>query len=80
MFSHPAYEGFRRLRAELRASGQPLTSLALADGLIKYSERGQKYVDTLKSIIRVNKLAATDSTYLREMAPVYMVPVGEQSE
>jgi Bax protein len=64
--SHPAYEGFRRLRAELRAAGQPLTSLALADGLVRYSERGQEYVDTLKGIIRVNKLDIADDAYFRD--------------
>jgi len=63
--SHPAYEDFRRLRAELKASGKPLTSMALADGLIRYSERGQEYVDTLKGIIRVNKLDIADDAVFR---------------
>lgn len=64
--AHPAYEEFRRLRAEQRAAGQPLDSLVLADGLIRYSERGQEYVDTLKGIIRVNKLAEADRATLRD--------------
>jgi len=64
--SHPAYEDFRRLRAELKASGKPLSSLALADGLQKYSERGQEYVDTLKGIIRVNDLDIADNAVLRD--------------
>ncbi len=66
LFSHPAYEEFRRLRAERRAAGQPLDSLDLADGLIRYSERGQEYVDSLKGIIRVNKLQAADRAVLRD--------------
>ena len=66
LMSHPAYEDFRRLRAERRAAGQPLSSLALADGLLSYSERGQAYVDDLKGIIRVNKLEAADRASLRE--------------
>jgi Bax protein len=41
LMSHPAYEAFRRLRADLRASGKPMTSMAMADGLIAYSERGR---------------------------------------
>ena len=45
----------------MRARGEPLTSIALADGLIAYSERGQAYVDTLKGIIRVNNLEIADS-------------------
>jgi uncharacterized FlgJ-related protein len=64
--SHPAYEDFRRLRADLKAAGKPLTSLVLADGLIRYSERGQKYVDTLKGIIRVNKLDVADDAVFRD--------------
>jgi len=64
--SHPAYEDFRRLRADLKAAGKPVTSLALADGLIRYSERGQAYVDTLKGIIRVNKLDIADDAVFRD--------------
>ncbi len=66
LMSHPAYEDFRRLRAQLRAAGAPLTSLALADGLIRYSERGQEYVDTLKSMIRVNNLDIADGATFRD--------------
>jgi uncharacterized FlgJ-related protein len=64
--SHPAYEDFRRLRAELKSTGKPLTSMALADGLIRYSERGQEYVDTLKGMIRVNKLDIADGAEFRD--------------
>ena len=66
LMSHPAYEDFRKLRAKLRAEGKLLTSLALADGLIRYSERGQEYVDTLKGIIRVNKLDIADGATFRD--------------
>lgn len=64
--SHPAYEEFRRLRAEQKANGKPLNSLLLADGLISYSERGQKYVDTLKGIMRVNNLTIADDAVFRD--------------
>jgi Bax protein len=66
LMSHPAYEDFRRIRAELRAAGKPLESEVLADGLINYSERGQEYVDTLKGIMRVNKLAIADGAVFRD--------------
>jgi len=66
LMSHPAYEDFRRLRVELKAAGKPLSSLALADGLIRYSERGQEYVDTLKGIIRVNGLDIADDATFRD--------------
>ena len=64
--SHPAYEDFRRLRAERRAAGKKLSSLALADGLTNYSERGQAYVDTLKGIIRKNNLQIADDAVFRD--------------
>ena len=64
--SHPAYEEFRRLRASQRATGKPLNSMLLADGLISYSERGQKYVDTLKGIMRVNNLTIADNAEFRD--------------
>ena len=66
LMSHPAYEEFRRLRAEARAAGRPLKSMELADGLISYSERGQEYVDTLKGIIRVNGLDIADNAVFRD--------------
>jgi uncharacterized FlgJ-related protein len=66
LMSHPAYEEFRRLRAEARDAGRPLTSMELADGLIRYSERGQEYVDTLKGIIRVNHLDIADDAVFRD--------------
>ena len=64
--SHPAYEDFRRLRAQRKAAGKPITSLDLADGLKNYSERGQAYVDTLKSIIRVNGLDIADGAVFKD--------------
>ena len=66
LMSHPAYEKFRRLRAEARDAGRPLKSMELADGLIRYSERGQEYVDTLKGIIRVNGLDIADDAVFRD--------------
>jgi uncharacterized FlgJ-related protein len=78
LMSHPAYEDFRKLRARLRSEGKPLTSLALADGLIRYSERGQEYVDTLKGIIRVNKLDIADGASFKDEPLRFFV--GAESE
>lgn len=66
LMTHPAYEDFRRLRAEARAEGRPLDTLELADGLIRYSERGQDYVDSLKGIIRHNHLYLADRFEFRD--------------
>jgi uncharacterized FlgJ-related protein len=64
--THPAYEDFRKLRAQLRSEGRPLDSLVLADGLISYSERGQEYVDSLKSLIRSNGFNLADGAIPRD--------------
>jgi Bax protein len=40
--------------------------MALADGLIAYSERGQEYIDTLKGIMRVNGLTIADDAIFRD--------------
>ena len=78
--SHPAYEEFRRIRADLKAAGKPLSSLALADGLINYSERGQAYVDTLKSIIRVNNLNIADNAVFRSEELSFIVGADDEAD
>ena len=78
--SHPAYEEFRRLRADLKAAGKPVTSLVLADGLIRYSERGQEYVNTLKGMIRVNGLDIADEAAFRDEPMRFLVSAeGEEA-
>ena len=79
LMSHPAYEDFRRLRAEARAAGRPLDSMELADGLIRYSERGQEYVDTLKGMIRVNKLDLADNAVFRDEPMRFAVGAEDQA-
>ena len=54
--THPRYAEFRKQRSALRASGQPLSGMTLAAGLIGYSERGQAYVDEIRQMIRHNEL------------------------
>jgi uncharacterized FlgJ-related protein len=80
LMSHPAYEDFRRIRAEFRAANRPLDSLALADGLINYSERGQAYIDTLKGIIRVNGLDIADGAAFRDEPMRFIVGASEPQE
>ena len=80
LMSHPAYEDFRRLRAQLRAEGKPLTSMALADGLIRYSERGQEYVDTLKGIMRVNRLTIADGAVFRDEPMRFIIGAEDETK
>lgn len=58
--THPAYERFRLQRA-MGASGYQLTAT-----LDQYSERREKYVDTLRSIMSANRLAGLDQAKLSE--------------
>ena len=78
--AHPAYEELRRLRADLKQNGQPIDSLTLADGLIRYSERGQEYVDTLKGIIRVNNLLIADDATFREEPLRFLVGAEDEAD
>jgi uncharacterized FlgJ-related protein len=78
--THRSYEDFRRRREDLRSSGKPLQGAELAPTLTSYSEKGEEYTELLLSMIRVNRLAPVDGTYLRDMKPVLLVPLGEDSE
>lgn len=59
-----AYDKFRKKRAELRANNQLLSGWLLAATLDKYSERGQAYIDSIRSMIDYNKLQQVDEAYL----------------
>ncbi|MCV2884219.1 glucosaminidase domain-containing protein [Aestuariibacter sp. AA17] len=52
---HFAYEELRNIRAALRKSQQKITAPALAQGLLRYSERGQDYIDELIAMIDYNR-------------------------
>lgn len=59
-----AYKKLRDLRAKLRDENKPISGLVLAGTLDKYSERGQAYIDSIRSMIRYNKLQEVDDCYL----------------
>lgn len=63
--SHFAYKELRQLRAEARADNQPLDGTELAEGLFRYSIRGDDYVKDLQSLIRLNRLDRFASVNLR---------------
>lgn len=54
--THAAYAPLRARREASRAQGQAPDGNALAAGLAAYSERGQAYVDDVRTIIRQNRL------------------------
>jgi len=54
--TNPAYTDLRDIRAAHRAGNAIMSGLALAEGLLRYSERGVDYVREIQQMIRVNNL------------------------
>jgi Bax protein len=52
---HDAYADLREIRSRLRANQLPITGVALAEGLMNYSERGAAYVEELQTMILFNE-------------------------
>jgi len=76
--THPAYQAFRAKRAALRAMGEPLRGVDLAEGLKLYSTRRQAYVRELRSIIRHNRLSLLSDMSLRNWErPLQSEPLPE---
>lgn len=75
-----AYRELRLKRAELRRQNLHISGTVLAPTLLRYSERGQAYVDDLNRLIRQNKLDAVDDANLRHMGVIHIVPAGPASE
>jgi Bax protein len=48
------YQELREIRAEARSQGEEPDALAMAGGLMSYSERGEDYIEELRSMIRYN--------------------------
>ena len=55
-----AYITLRKIRKNKRDQKQPITGIALAEGLENYAEIGYEYVETVQSIINYNKLSKYD--------------------
>jgi Bax protein len=53
--THGAYRPLRELRARIRADGRRPTAMVLAEGLERYSERREAYVEEIKTVIRINR-------------------------
>ena len=75
--THPAYAALRARRAELRAKGERISGWTLAETLDKYSERGAAYVESLHSIMRVNRLDPADDAFLGDGPTIWLIPIGE---
>ena len=62
---HAAYGDFRRSREKQRDSGDGLRGYDLALSLLSYSERGAKYLITIRKIMRINGFQIFDRAQLR---------------
>jgi len=62
-----AYKKLRSLRENMRQTHQALDAITLADGLINYSQRGNEYINEIRSIIERNQLYLLDSVDLYPM-------------
>ena len=64
--SHWAYDDFRDRRALLRRAGGAIDGYTLAGQLGQYSVRGAAYVETIRAIMRQNRLQDFDGAWLNE--------------
>ncbi|MCH8859146.1 MAG: glucosaminidase domain-containing protein, partial [Proteobacteria bacterium] len=62
--THRAYRVFRQRRLEMRRDDRAVDGMALAETLTSYSQRGKKYVRSIRTIIDVNRLGALDNVRL----------------
>ena len=62
--THPAYAGFRNERAAMRERGEHPDGFRLIGTLLRYSERGQGYVQFVRQIMRENDLSDFDKARL----------------
>jgi Bax protein len=67
--THRAYEDLRRARATARAHGQAPDGHTLVAALSRYSERGDAYVTTIRSLMRRNDLGRFDNARLGRNLP-----------
>jgi len=63
--SHRAYLKLRQARAELRQQNQSISGCYLANNLASYSQKGEHYVNSLKKLIRSNRLERDPRNYCK---------------
>ena len=64
--THWAYRKLREQRAQLREAGISPKGIDLAHGLERYSERGEAYIEDIKTMIRLNRLSRLSTATLRK--------------
>jgi Bax protein len=64
--THKAYRKFRSIREGLRHKGYEITGGKLVGALTSYSERGHKYVRTIRLIMNLNRLKNLDKAQVQK--------------
>ena len=64
---HPAYQQLRSIRSAARADGDAFSGIALAQGLLSYSERGEEYIKEIRAMIRYNNLEFYDKQFRAQL-------------
>lgn len=62
------YRDLRQLRLELRNKNQSLTGIALAEGLLAYSQRREEYIKEIQAMIRFNDWHQLDQDWTRSLS------------
>jgi len=62
--THRAYGKYRDRRAALRQDGEDVTGVELIKTLDRYSQRGDAYIGTIRTIMRVNGMSVFDRARL----------------
>ncbi|WP_323751951.1 glucosaminidase domain-containing protein [Marinobacter sp.] len=60
---HPTYQRLRDVRQRTLQANKSLSGVAMADGLLGYSERGEDYVEEIRAMIRYNNLGFYDKQF-----------------
>lgn len=66
--THSAYKPMRDRRRALRNSDKPISGHALAGGLVRYSQRGQAYIEEIRGMISYNDFQRYDRVNLGSAA------------
>ncbi|MEP3562182.1 MAG: glucosaminidase domain-containing protein [Marinobacter sp.] len=73
---HPTYQRVRDVRHQALQNENPLSGVAMAGGLLGYSERGEDYVKEIRAMIRYNNLEFYDKQFqalIADQAPEHLL-------
>ncbi|RMJ03965.1 hypothetical protein DOQ08_01285 [Marinobacter litoralis] len=79
---HPTYQRVRDVRQKARRNGNPLSGVAMASGLLGYSERGEDYVKEIRAMIRYNNLEFYDKQFqalIADRSPEHLLKLATAS-